>query len=180
MVIPSEDQCWVYSRRLTLKPLTRSDAQALFPVLADTALYRFTGETPPDSEAALADSYGRRELRRSPTGDEIWLNWVVGVNETSTAIGYVQATIWSERARVAWVIGSAWQCHGYASEAVRAMVNWLVEHGAPDIEAFINPLHVASQKVAERAGLAPAGEQQGDEEVWRRPAVPVTRVAYTL
>ena len=175
MVIPPEEQCWVYSRRLTLKPLTHSDAQALYPVLADAALYECTGGMPPDSEAALADNYRRRELRRSPKGDEIWFNWVVRMNETSSAIGYVQATVCSDRASIAWVIGSTWQSRGYGSEAARAMIDWLVERGAPEIEASINPLHLASRKVAERAGLRPTGEQNGNEEFWRLPANPVER-----
>ena len=168
MTIPPDEHRWIRSRRLTLKPLTRSDAQALYPVLADGALHRFTGGTPPESEAALAEVFQRRELRRSQSGDEIWLNWVVWVNATSAAIGYVQATVSSDRSRVAWVIGAQWQGHGYASEAAGAMVDWLVERGAPAIEASINPKHVASHKVAERAGLASTGELDGDEQVWRR------------
>jgi RimJ/RimL family protein N-acetyltransferase len=168
MEIPPDDMCWIRTDRLTLKPIAGPDAKTLYPVLSDPALYRFTGGAPPTSEAALADIFQRREARRSPAGDEIWLNWVACETTLDTAIGYVQATISSTSARLAWVIGSGWQRRGYASEMARAVVQWLEERGAPGIEACVHPEHLASRKVATRAGLQPTGQRHDGEELWSR------------
>jgi RimJ/RimL family protein N-acetyltransferase len=168
MEIPPDDLCWIRTDRLTLKPLGRLDAPGLYRVLADPELYQFTGGEPPVSESALVDILQRREARRSPAGDEIWLNWVAHETALASAIGYVQATISSTSSRVAWVIGSQWQRRGYASEMARALVEWLEERGAPDIRAWIRPDHAASRKVAARAGLQATGEQHDGEQLWCR------------
>jgi RimJ/RimL family protein N-acetyltransferase len=171
MDIPPDDLCWIRTVRLTLKPISRLDAQALYPVLADPALYQFTGGEPPASESELADILQRREARRSPAGDEVWLNWVAHEAILANAVGYVQATISSMSTRLAWVVGSRWQRRGFASEMARAVVEWLEERGAPDIEACVHPDHVASEKVAVRAGLRPTGKHHDGEQLWsRRPA----------
>ena len=171
MQIPPDDLCWIRTARLTLKPISRLDAHALYPVLADPVLYRFTGGEPPASEAALAEVLQRREARRSPAGDEVWLNWLARETAQASAIGYVQATISAAHTRVAWVIGSRWQGHGYASEMARAVVTWLDEQGVPEIQACVHPDHTASRKVAERAGLQPTKEQHNGEQVWSRAAL---------
>ena len=168
MEIPPNDLCWIRTDRLTLKPISRLDAPALYPILADPALYQFTGGEAPASESVLADILRRREARCSPAGDEVWLNWVAYETILTSAIGYVQATISATSTRLAWVIGSSWQRRGYASEMARAVVAWLEERGVPDIQAYVHPDHVASRKVAERAGLQPTGDHQNGEQRWSR------------
>jgi RimJ/RimL family protein N-acetyltransferase len=168
MEIPPDEMCWIRTHRLTLTPISRQDAKMLYPVLSDPALYLFTGGEPPASESALAEILQRREARRSPAGDEVWLNWVARDTVLSAAVGYVQATISSASSRLAWVIGSAWQRRGYASEMARAVVEWLEERGGPNIEALVHPDHVASRRVAVRAGLQPTGEQRNGEQLWSR------------
>jgi RimJ/RimL family protein N-acetyltransferase len=153
---------------MTLAPISRRDARDLYPILLDPALYLFTGGDPPASEAALADVLQRREARRSPAGDEVWLNWVARESVLAGAIGYVQATISSTSTRLAWVIGSTWQRRGYASEMARAVVEWLERRGVPNIEALVHPDHVASRTVASRAGLQPTGEHHNGEQLWSR------------
>jgi RimJ/RimL family protein N-acetyltransferase len=84
----------------------------------------------------------------------------------------VQATLirhhegWT--AQVAWIIGLPWQHQGYASEAARALVGWLDSRHVHDLVAHIHPDHVASAKVAMRAGFQPTHDQVDGEQVWRR------------
>jgi hypothetical protein len=65
------------TERLRLEPLRAAHAGALFPGFCNRRLYAFLSEDPPPSLAALAAIYAGLELRRSPRGDEIWLNWVL-------------------------------------------------------------------------------------------------------
>ena len=152
--------------------MVRADAETLYPILFDPALYTFTGGSPPASQASLAEIYARRESRRSPDGDELWLNWLIQEREPGAAIGYAQATISTQQTLIAWVIGVPWQRRGYASEAAQGLVAWLDILGVPQIRACVHPGHTASQKVAYRAGLRLASQSIDGEEVWIRDDSP--------
>jgi RimJ/RimL family protein N-acetyltransferase len=141
-------------------------------VLADPALYRFTGGEPPTLEA-LRRRYAAQVEGRSLDGAERWHNWIVrlapGGTAPGPAIGFVQATVTrgGRSADIAWVIGVPWQGQGHAAEAATAMVAWLLETGATVISAHVHPDHVASERVAARAGLVPTDELEDGERVWR-------------
>jgi len=60
-----------------------------------------------------------------------------------------------------------WQKQGFASEAARALVDWLRERGVDNVVAYIHPDHHASEVVAVQAGLRPMEEQADGERVWR-------------
>ena len=152
--------------RLCLDPMMASHAKAMFPVLSDRQLYRFTGEEPPESEISLETRYRYLEGRKSPDESQLWLNWLVSLEENDTPIGYVQATVSESHADIAWVIGSEWQGNGYASEAAHAMVQWLGANGVKTIRACIHPNHLASQRVANNAGLSKSDLVECDEDVW--------------
>ncbi len=158
--------------RLDLMPLRPEDADVMVDVLADPRLYAFTGGVPPSLEE-LRLRYERQTVGRSAGGTETWLNWIVRMRPGGEAIGFVQATIsWSgveQAADVAWVIGVPWQGHRYATEAARAVVDWLVASGVTDVTAHVHPDHVTSASVASAAGLAPTQKLEDGERVWRRP-----------
>ena len=139
-------------------------------VLADPRLYAFTGGTPPDL-ATLRDRYERQSRGWSSDGTEQWRNWIVRSRATGEAIGFVQATARGAGtiAEIAWLIGAAWQGHGFATEAVTALIGWLETAGVREIVAHIHPDHAASAAVAARAGLTPTGDLDTDgEQIWRR------------
>ena len=140
-------------------------------MLADPALYAFTGGEPPDL-AGLRRTYGH--LVAGPAADavEAWHNWIARLEARGTPIGTVQATVWEgeRRAAVAWVIGTPWQGRGFATEAARCLVDWLASVGMHTIEAYVHPDHAASAAVAARAGLRATDELVDGERVWRRVA----------
>jgi RimJ/RimL family protein N-acetyltransferase len=152
--------------RLTLDPMMASHAKAMFPILSDRELYKFTGDEPPESESALETRYRYLESRKSPDEAQLWLNWLVRLEDDGTTLGYVQATVSEMHADVAWVIGSKWQSNGYASEAALAIVQWLSANGVKTIRACINSDHLASQRVAQNAGLSKSDLVEDDEDVW--------------
>ncbi|MEU6842343.1 GNAT family N-acetyltransferase [Streptomyces sp. NPDC046716] len=152
--------------RLTLLPLALPHADEMAEVLADPALYTFTGGGPP-SLGELRTRYAR-QVAGSPDPDTDWLNWVLHVGTSGRLAGYVQATVTDGRtADVAWVVGTAWQGRGFAREAASGMAGWLAARGVAELVAHVHPLHHASAMVARDLGLTACGEDDEGETVWR-------------
>jgi RimJ/RimL family protein N-acetyltransferase len=156
----------IRTERLTLEPLRVEDADEMFNVLADPRLHAFTGGEPPTLDE-LRERYALQVVGRSPDGTEQWLNWIVRLLGDRQAIGFVQATILEATADIAWVVGTPWQLQGYATEAARAMAEWLLANGVSTLTAHIRAEHAASAAVATAAGLAPTDEVEDGEVVWR-------------
>jgi RimJ/RimL family protein N-acetyltransferase len=168
---PFDDGTTIVTKRLSLMPLRAEDAEEMAAVLGDERLHEFIGGEP-DTITGLRERYARL-VAGSPARDKLWLNWVVRRRSDAQRIGTVQATLTmsdgESTANVAWVIGVDWQSQGFASEAARALVGWLRQHGADNVVAHIHPDHQASATVAMRAGLQPTDEQADGERVWRAP-----------
>jgi RimJ/RimL family protein N-acetyltransferase len=166
--------------RLRLLPAGPGHADEMAGVLADPALYAFTGGAPL-SPGALRERY-QRLAAGAPEQGVTWGNWVIQVRRTGQLAGYVQATITAgERgpaglrapvAEVAWVVGTAWQGQGLATEAARALAGWLAGHGVATIVAHIHPDHHASAAVAMAVGLVPSGGWHDGERRWQRGLAP--------
>lgn len=69
------------SPRLVLEPLVAAHAEALYPALAEPALYTFLPKGPPASLAELRARFERLESRTSPDGTQRWLNWAARLAE---------------------------------------------------------------------------------------------------
>ncbi len=166
------DQGW-RTDRLSLEPLTVAHAAELAPLLDDRSLHEFTGGAPL-SAAALAARSARLAARRSPGGDQLWGNWVLRVRATGEAAGTVQATLPAAGpaagpAEVAWVVVRAAQGRGYATEAAGSLVAVLQAAGWA-VVAYIHPGHLASQRVAQAAGLSLTSGIRDGETRWASPA----------
>ena len=72
------------------------------------------------------------------------------------------------QAEIAWVVGTAWQGRGIATEAARALVDWLARQPVHAVIAHIHPDHRASAAVAAAIGLAPTAELHDGEIRWRK------------
>jgi [ribosomal protein S5]-alanine N-acetyltransferase len=142
---------------LVLEPLCAVHADELFAVLADPALYAHIGHAPPASVDVLREVYRALESRRSPDGREAWLNWVLR-DVAGRALGYVQATVLPHgRAWVAYVLGTAYQGHGHAGRATRAMIEHLrTAHGVRLAMACVEHDNTRSIRLLERLGFRPA------------------------
>jgi hypothetical protein len=142
------------TRRLELVPLRAEDADELAAVLEGEPLHVL------DGGASLSWA-----VRRSADAQ---LLGVVG------AISVRRAGRWI--VRVGLLVGAEWRGRGYASEAARALVDWLWRNGASDVVAHVHTRDVAAQVVAARAGLQPTDDRIGDEQIWRpAPPAPATR-----
>jgi len=132
-----------------------SHAAALYPGLCDPRVHAYTDDGPPQSLAWLEARYRRLESRRSPSGDEQWLNWAVWSIDGAAYVGYVQATVGADGvAHIAYVLFvDAWG-RGLATAAVEAMMAALREHH--DVRSFaarIDERNARSIALVERLGF---------------------------
>jgi RimJ/RimL family protein N-acetyltransferase len=161
------------TRRLILVPLAAAHAEEMTAVLADPALYTFTGGSPPTSQELRARY--ERWIAGSPDPAVSWCNWVIQLRDPQCLAGTVQATISASdgpTAEVAWVVGTPWQGQGIATEAARELIAWLRQQSVRTVIAHIHPRHQASAAVAAAAGLIPTGQLHAGEMTWRLTMTP--------
>jgi RimJ/RimL family protein N-acetyltransferase len=159
--------------RLDLDPLRAEDADEMVDVLGAASLYTFTGGEPLAADDLRA-RYERLAVGRSADGSEEWHNWILRRRSDGRAIGTVQATLTrsGRSAEIAWVVGVDWQGQGFASEAAQGLVAWLEQRGVEEVTAHVHPQHLASEKVAARAGLSPTDTFHDGERLWHRRLKP--------
>ena len=161
----------IETARLVLEPLRIEHAEPMALVLADPQLHVFTGGVP-DTAPQLRSRYAR--MLAGPSDPAVsWCNWVIRLRENQQLTGTVQATISPDaddalHAEIAWVIGTAWQGRGIATEAARTLVDWLARHPIHAVIAHIHPDHRASAAVATAAGLTPTAEVHDGEIRWHK------------
>lgn len=150
-------------------------------VLSDPALYEYTGGHPPTVQE-LTRLYMIQTRGHSLDGSEEWINLVVTLGPEEQPIGYVQATIPTDGrpTEIAWVIGTPWQGHGYATRAARMLVAHLEQRGIHDLVAHIHPDHSASQHIAAALGLAATDTMVDGETRWQTTPAFVLPVANGL
>ena len=143
------------TERLALEPVVRAHALLTFELWSDPGIYRFIPQDAPTSLDALTLRYTALETRGPADGDEGWLQWMVRRVEDDTYVGNVEATLYPRgSAYVAWMFGSAYWGHGYASEATRAMLDWLVTgHGVSRFDTTIDTRNARSLALARRLGF---------------------------
>ena len=150
--------------RTQLVPLRASDADELAGLLQEEQMRSWlrAGDV-----AELRDRFAAWETRRSPDGEEQWLNWVVRERDDGRALGWVQATVRGASASVAYALLPAERGAGLASEAVRALVRWLRERLAVTmVTAEIDDANAASVRVAVSAGFERTIHRSGEDFVW--------------
>ncbi|MEV6242005.1 GNAT family N-acetyltransferase [Lentzea sp. NPDC051838] len=155
----------ISTSRLDLLPLQVEHAAEMAEVLANPALHRFIGGAPLTPEALRARY--ERLVAGSPDPTEQWLNWVILLRSEGRLVGTVQATVASQTAEIAWVVGTCWQGRGIAGEAARGLVEWLSPQVLA-VVAHIHPDHHASAAVAASAGLTATDEVHDGEIRWHR------------
>ena len=162
----------------TLQPLLASHATELFELLHDHSLYQFVPQDPPKTLVDLQDRYRRLQTRRSPSGHELWLNWIIQVDQS--AAGLVQVTCnKASQAFVAYELFDAFRGRGLATKAVQLML----QHIAKDTEiktalAYVDTRNTRSIRILERLGFTQMRKIEGadyfkgtvsDEYEYQRP-----------
>jgi RimJ/RimL family protein N-acetyltransferase len=154
----------IQGRRVLLVPLTAEHADELAGLLEDAFVRDALGVA--DVEG-LRRRFAAWESRRSPDGEERWLNWIVRERADGRALGWVQASVRGATASIAYALLAAERGRGAASDAVRAMIRWLTaELGVTDLTASIAPANLASAHVARAVGLEATDGRDAGEVIW--------------
>jgi ribosomal-protein-alanine N-acetyltransferase len=138
--------------RLILEPLRRDHARHLFPVLSDTRIYTFIPQDPPSSVHVLETRYRQLESRRSPAGDEYWLNWAILLKQRERYVGTIQATVRPDRsALLAYELSTDFWGQGLATEACSRVIECLFsDYDVEEVLAEVDTRNAASIKLLER------------------------------
>lgn len=138
-----------------LTPLTAGDAARMYDALLDPALYYFVPASPPETLEALASRFARLETRRSPNGEEQWLNWVVERADTGAPAGLVEITVLPTReAFVGYFVFREFWGQGAATQALKAVLAHLTDvYGVKIFRAEADVRNAASLRVLEKAGF---------------------------
>src|SRR5579871_865000 len=114
--------------RLLLEPLVPAHAAALYAPLQAASLYTFIPQEPPNSLESLQARYTALSLRRSPDGQERWLNWALRRRDTGDYVGTMQATVRAGgTALLAYLTFVEFQRQGYAAEGAARVVAHLFD-----------------------------------------------------
>lgn len=144
---------FLQTQRLALEPLTAWHGESLFAGLKEPLLYTFIAREPPLAAGEVMRRFERLESRRSPDGNELWLNWAVRETRGGYA-GLVEATVPRDgiAAIAYWVFVSS-QGRGFGREAVAAMLGHLAAIGVAEAVAFIDTRNAASIRLVEALGF---------------------------
>ena len=111
--------------RLIIEPLAHEHAEGLVAALSDPSVGAYIGG--PEVTTVEAQHQRIDQLAEGPGPErpnESWWNWAVRRRTDGLVLGYIQATGYGEWAEVAYVFGPATSGQGFATEAVR----WLMDH----------------------------------------------------
>ncbi len=82
----------------------------------------------------MRERFARLASRRSPDGNQRWLNWVIRLQDglaNGDLAGYVQATVYADdSANIAYVLGNAFTGRGLARQATAQMLDMLAHQHA--------------------------------------------------
>lgn len=143
------------TERLQIEPLLPLHALEVFPEITDERLYQFIPTLPP-TLASLQTRYQKLLARRSPDGQQLWLNWILRDRDSKKVIGTLEATVYNNGSTdVAYMIFSTYQRKGFALEALL----WLIEILTLTVKierfrALIDTRNQASIQLIKRAGFS--------------------------
>ena len=154
--------------RLTLRRPTAGDLPAIYTLHADPAA---CAHNPSDAVSTVAEAralYTRWDGQWRRSGYGYWTIWARGTSSGPLGFCGVKPATLADREvlNLFYRLAPAAWGRGFATEAARAVVAWADRHltGWP-VVARVRPANVASQRVAQRAGLVRAAhlDEAGDD-----------------
>jgi RimJ/RimL family protein N-acetyltransferase len=157
------------TERLRLRRSQPEDAEAISAYRSDPEVRAHQGwrDTSPD--------YIRTEIEemlgRTPGEPGGWIQFTVETSDSRELVGDVGMRVDDEPGvvLVGYTISPTYQGHGYATEAVQALVDYAFDTlGADLVRAYAEASNIASIRVAEKVGLPVAErfEEHEDQQVW--------------
>ena len=142
--------------RLTLRPFTAADFEAVYAMRSDAEVARYLYEeplSPEDAQGVLTRRMGKTSWTRE--GD--WLTAAVVERASGITVGDVALGWLSERdrsAEIGFIFDPRRQGKGFATEAARAMVDWaFTTAGIHRVIGRTEARNGASARVLEKLGM---------------------------
>ncbi|MEZ5958074.1 MAG: GNAT family N-acetyltransferase [Hyphomonadaceae bacterium] len=157
----------LFTQRLELRRTRVEDAAAMFEALRHPEMYRYVPHKTPASVADVETRFARVMQETAPNRLDQWLNWTVWRRDDGAPLGTIEATVDQHHAAsVGYIFDPRAWGRGYATEAVRAMMDHLRMRGALAFKATIDIQNDASKAVVQRLGFRHAFTE-GADEFWR-------------
>jgi len=135
--------------RLVLRQLRADDADALHPMLSDAEANLY------GTHPATTSIEETREQMAKRVADTGWRGWAITLKGDDTAIGTVAS--YEKRqgkvTEIGYMLSRAQWGHGYATEAVAALIDLLFTEGQRRVFADTDPDNAASIAVCKRLGF---------------------------
>ncbi|MDQ3740965.1 MAG: GNAT family N-acetyltransferase [Actinomycetota bacterium] len=149
----------IQTERLTLRPFTEEDAEALFAVFREPEVGRWVGgahRTVDESRSLIA----RNLEHEREQGFAMWAVDLGGELIGEAGVQRLEKGGSDAPVEIGWVIARPHWGNGYASEAAR---RWLEigfeQHGFDEILATVLPENFVSHRVARKIGMRRAGRR---------------------
>ena len=162
----------IQTKRTILRPLSKSDAAALFSYRSLPEVYRFQTWVPRDLDDALA--FIVRYSTDPPTAQGDWRQLGIRLRTDDALVGDCGFRVFAVgEAEIGYTIAPSHQRSGLGTEVVRALVSHLFEaHRLQRLIARTDPANLGSITILERIGfrrvapgrvsLCAGGECEGD------------------
>jgi [ribosomal protein S5]-alanine N-acetyltransferase len=149
--------------RLLMRPFAESDADAIYALQSNARVLRYW-DSPPWTDRGRADAFiaACREMEKDGSG----ARFAIERRRDNTFVGWCSMFRWNPVYRslgIGYCFQEAAWGHGYATEAVRAMLQWA--YGALDlnrVEAELDTRNAASARVLEKLGFMREGLRRED------------------
>lgn len=161
MPLPIRKKAFIKTERLTVKPYASDDLDGLVHLLTDPQIVK-TFMVPEFESVAQMENLAEKLILFSRQQDTEHLEY--GIYSDGKLIGFVNdCGIGDEEIEIGYVIHPDHQGHGYATEAVRAIICELREMGFQKVTAGFFTGNTASLRVMEKCGMQQT-DVTGEEE----------------
>jgi RimJ/RimL family protein N-acetyltransferase len=141
--------------RLLISPILGSHADAAFAHMQDDAIYEWISMNKPATVESQRANWTRLESRLSTEGADAWPVWAIIRRSDGALVGEMDAVVDEHLVctNLGYYLFPDFWGQGYASEAVRAVADHLVEQGVHRLVATVTVGNHASAQVLKKAGF---------------------------
>lgn len=151
MALPIKKKTQIKMERLTLKPYSGQDIGALIELLTDPEVTN-TFMVPEMESRSCVEELVKKLIVFSQTDDTKHLEY--GIYLSGKLIGFINdCGARDDEIEIGYVIHPQYQGHGYATEAVHAVITELREMGFRKVTAGYFSENTASLRVMEKCGM---------------------------
>ncbi len=146
----------IQTPRLLLNPVMGSHADAAFGPMQDDAIYEWISMNKPRTVETLRANWTRLESRLSTDGADAWPVWAVTRRSDGALVGEVDAVVDDNIVctNLGYYFFPDFWGQGYATEAVKAVADYLISQGIHRLVATVTVGNHASAQVLKKAGFA--------------------------